>query len=169
VRWCGIYLCTCLCKCTNAHIHIRLLHVCPRVHIVFNITKSQSLVLKDSIRKYTIRIHIQVITDSEDTTELGHNPDDPDIQPTYINTHTHAGDYRFEDTIELGDHPEGVHPSHKYVRLRTLNVTSTNGARTWGRMIFGKWARGWFSRTMLMLTTLNSYKAIVEVRMHVWI
>jgi hypothetical protein len=34
-------------------------------------------------------------------------------------------------------------------------------------MIFGQWARGWISQTVLMYTTLNSYKGIVEVTVRV--
>mmetsp|Transcript_25863 Transcript_25863/g.85192 ORF Transcript_25863/g.85192 Transcript_25863/m.85192 type:complete len:638 (-) Transcript_25863:212-2125(-) len=79
-----------------------------------------------------------------------------------------SGDYRYEEAIEIGDHPKGRHPLSIKTSFRTLNMTGEARSRSWGRLIFGLWAHGRIE-TMTMLHTTNlCFTGCVEVHAGPW-
>lgn len=79
-----------------------------------------------------------------------------------------SGDHRMEEACEFGDHPQGVYPAHMRVGFRTLKLRGAEGARSWARMIFGRWSQGAIRSMTLLLNTRNSYKATVEMHGGPW-
>jgi hypothetical protein len=80
-----------------------------------------------------------------------------------------GGDYRMDEACELGDHPQGVYPAHLRLEFRTLKLRGAEGARSWARMILGRWSQGAVSFMTLLLNTRNSYKATVEMHGGPWL
>jgi len=80
-----------------------------------------------------------------------------------------SGDgHRFEEVLEVGEHPMGSHPAHKNLKIKTLNMEFVEGARSWGRMILGRWASGHLKGANLIYTTLNSFRGVIECHGGPW-